>query len=548
MKKIVMYIMSVLSLGFASCDLMDLKPLDQLSEEDVWNDAELLQIYVNSCYNAIPHGYRYTDMMGIFSDEMYTRSNDYRNQEYLGGAMDAENSTGMGILNYWSSAYSYIRKINTFFVRAEAGSVPENVKKPMIGEMKFLRAYIYANLIWRYGGVPIITKVYNLNDDFGIERNSYEQCVEFIKTELNEAMGMLPDKQPESAQGRASADACQALLARVLLYWASPLNNPTNIKQRWIDAADAAEKLIDTRYSLVDEYEDVFLTWNEEVIFARAFTQGNTTDFANWHARSGDNGAGIITPTQNMVNAYEMKATGERPYTEKADGTLVLNAGSGYDPQKPFEGRDPRFYASVLYDGAVWMDRETETFFGGKDDANDPAAAQPWNATHTGYYLRKFMDEKVPPSGSSVKMTSPWIHFRYAEILLNYAEAKFEAGEEGTARIYLNKVRQRTGVKMPDINDTGDVLRKRIQNERRVELAFEHHRFFDVRRWKIAETTEKIPLQKMVITKENSVKKYDIQTLYNRDFKSHQYLMPIPRTEIEKSMNTLTQNDGYATK
>lgn len=208
----------------------------------------------------------------------------------------------------------------------------------MIGEMKFLRAYIYANLIWRYGGVPIITKVYNLNDDFGIERNSYEQCVEFIKTELNEAMGMLPDKQPESAQGRASADACQALLARVLLYWASPLNNPTNIKQRWIDAADAAEKLIDTRYSLVDEYEDVFLTWNEEVIFARAFTQGNTTDFANWHARSGDNGAGIITPTQNMVNAYEMKATGERPYTEKADGTLVLNAGSGYDPQKPFEG------------------------------------------------------------------------------------------------------------------------------------------------------------------------------------------------------------------
>lgn len=152
MKKIVMYIMSVLSLGFASCDLMDLKPLDQLSEEDVWNDAELLQIYVNSCYNAIPHGYRYTDMMGIFSDEMYTRSNDYRNQEYLGGAMDAENSTGMGILNYWSSAYSYIRKINTFFVKAEAGSVPENVKKPMIGEMKFLRAYIlckpYLALRW----------------------------------------------------------------------------------------------------------------------------------------------------------------------------------------------------------------------------------------------------------------------------------------------------------------------------------------------------------------------------------------------------------------
>ena len=350
MKKYMICFVSALVLGFSSCDLMDLKPLDQLSEEDVWNDEELLQLYVNGCYNALQHGYRYTDMMGIYCDEMYTRSNDGRVVEYLAGTMDADNITGMGILNYWSTAYSYIRKINTFLEKAEAGSVPEEVKRPMIGEMKFIRAYIYAELIWRYGGVPIIEKVYGLNDDFGVERASYDKCVEFIRNELIEAQRMLPEQQPASEQGRASGDACQALLARVLLYWASPLNNPTNDRQRWTDAANAAWALIDKRYRLIDDYGDVFLSWNDEVIFARAFSQANSTEFATWAGRSGDNGQGVITPTQNMVNAYEMQATGLRPYVEQADGTLTLNAGSGYDPANPYAGRDPRFYASVLYD------------------------------------------------------------------------------------------------------------------------------------------------------------------------------------------------------
>ena len=547
MKKYMICFVSALVLGFSSCDLMDLKPLDQLSEEDVWNDEELLQLYVNGCYNALQHGYRYTDMMGIYCDEMYTRSNDGRVVEYLAGTMDADNITGMGILNYWSTAYSYIRKINTFLEKAEAGSVPEEVKRPMIGEMKFIRAYIYAELIWRYGGVPIIEKVYGLNDDFGVERASYDKCVEFIRNELIEAQRMLPEQQPASEQGRASGDACQALLARVLLYWASPLNNPTNDRQRWTDAANAAWALIDKRYRLIDDYGDVFLSWNDEVIFARAFSQANSTEFATWAGRSGDNGQGVITPTQNMVNAYEMQATGLRPYVEQADGTLTLNAGSGYDPANPYAGRDPRFYASVLYDGSVWMGRETEIFYGGLDEANSKVSSQPWNATQTGYYLRKFLDESIPPTGSSVKMTSPWIFMRYAEVLLNYAEAKFEEGNEPTARFYLKQVRQRPGVNMPEVMDSGDALRERIHNERRVELAFEHHRFFDVRRWRVAERTETFPLQKMVITKDETsgTKNYDIQILKNREFRSYQLLLPIPRTEIEKSLNTLEQNDGY---
>lgn len=547
MKKYIIYLISALAFGFSSCDLMDLKPLDQLSEEDVWNDQELLQLYVNGCYNALQHGYRYTDMLGVYCDEMYTRSNDNRVIEYLAGTMDADNISGMGILNYWSTAYSYIRKINTFLEKVQTGTVPKEVTRPMIGEMKFIRAYIYAELIWRYGGVPIITKVYGLNDDFAVERASYDQCVNFIREELIAAQSMLPEKQPASEQGRASGDACQALLSRVLLYWASPLNNPTNDKQRWTDAADAAWALIDKRYHLMNNYEDVFHTWNEEVIFARTFSQANSTDFANWSGRSGDNGLGIITPTQNMVNAYEMQATGLRPYIEQPDGTLTVNPQSGYDPKNPYVGRDPRFYASILYDGAVWMGRETETFYGGVDEANSKTSSQPWNATQTGYYQRKFLDESIPPTGSSVKMTSPWIYMRYAEILLNYAEAKFEEGDEETARIYLRQVRNRPSVNMPEITDSGNALRERIHNERRVELAFEHHRFFDVRRWKIAEQTETLPLRKMVITKDEASgeKSYDVQILKDREFQSYQLLLPIPRTEIEKSLGSLKQNDGY---
>lgn len=539
------FLIPIFLFGICSCDVMDLKPMDRLSDEDVWNDAALLQLYVNNCYNALPHGYRYTDMLGVFSDEMWTRSNDQFNQAYLQGDIDSDNIGRMGILNYWSDAYKNIRKINMFLIKAKEGSVADNIKEPMYGEMKFLRAFIYANLIWRYGGVPIVEGIFELDDESLAERNTYEECVNFIKKDLQEAKAILPDEQPAAQQGRASGDACQALLARVLLYWASPLNNPNNDVQRWKDAADAAKALIDTRYDLVDEYQDVFLTWNEEVIFARTFTQGNNTDFARWHARSGDFGQGIVTPTQNMVDAYEMKATGKTPYIEQADGTLVPDNTSGYDAQNPYDGRDPRFYASVLYDGAMWMNRETETYFGGKDDANAPSAPEPWNATETGYYLKKFMDESIPPSGSSLKMTSPWIFFRYAEILLNYAEASFEAGDENTARQYLNKVRERSSVDMPPVTDTGDNLRKRIQNERRVELAFEHHRFFDVRRWKIADITEKRDLNKMVINIEGGTKVYSVQVRYERDFKSHQLLLPIPRTEIDKSLQSIKQNPGY---
>ena len=161
----------------------------------------------------------------------------------------------------------------------------------------------------------------------------------------------------------------------------------------------------------------------------------------------------LILQHKNLVNAYEM-INGEMPYT--ADGSV--NTASGFDPNNPYINRDPRFDASILHDGSPWMGRETETFEGGLDSRSGPVAA--WNGSMSGYYLKKFVPEDIPPVGGSIYPTSPWIIFRYAEILLNYAEAEFMLGHEDVAREYINKVRSRNGVNMPDITESGDAFKK----------------------------------------------------------------------------------------
>ena len=169
MKKIKYILYSILSVLFLnSCNILDLKPLDKLSDEDVWNDPSLMQLYVNSCYIALPHGFDQY-MQGSYTDELWSRSNDYASQELLAGALDPDNVNSLPThLNYWGTAYSNIRKINTFFDKSQGSPLSEEQRNGMLGELKFLRAYIYAHLLWCYGGVPIITKVYELNEDYRI--------------------------------------------------------------------------------------------------------------------------------------------------------------------------------------------------------------------------------------------------------------------------------------------------------------------------------------------------------------------------------------------
>ena len=542
MKKII-YIL-IIVFAVMSCNKLELTPLNTISDANTWSNQNLIELYVNAQYNVLLHGYQ-NDLLPAADDEAFN-IHQYGNLYMVQtGQLTQDNVTNFSNkINYWSFAYSYIYNINLFFSKIDAAPVDAAFKAGAVAEMKFLRAYIYANLIWRYGSVPIITNVFSLNDNFKVTESSYDDCVKFIDSELDSAAAQLPANQPAGQEGRASANACLALKARVLLYDASLQNNPNHDNTKWQAAADASAALLNLGYSLNPDYQGTFLGDNNEIIFARYFTQANSTNYTLEEGRNGSNGWGSQNPSQNQVNAYEMAATGKLPYIEQPDGSLVLNPGSGYDPNNPYAGRDPRLDASILHDGSIWQGRVTETFDGGLDSPG--SSIQPWNASVTSYYYKKGVVESIPPSGSTLKPTNPWIFFRYAEVLLNYAEAEFELGNEDVARQYINMVRARPSVNMPPVTDAGDALRARIQNERRVELAFEELRFFDVRRWKIAMVTENIPILRMHIIKQaDGSKTYKIETLEARSFLPQHYLIPIPRSEVAKSQGSLIQNTGY---
>lgn len=540
MKKIIYILVAVFVLN--ACDVLDMKPLDKVSDADVWEDSALIELYVNASYNSINHEFS-QHMLSDASDETYCIHNWGSLWTVQRGEMTSDNVTGISEkINYWKQAYGNIRTINVFFDKIADAPVESALKDRMKGEMKFIRAWIYANLIWRYGGVPLITGLFELNQDYKVERASYSDCVDFIVKELDEAISLLPAKSISENLGRATGNACMALKARVLLYAASKQNNPSHSKEKWEAAAQATKAVLDAGYSLCNDYQSVFLEDNAEIIFARYFTQANSTDFMLWNGRNGSNGFTGENPTQNLVNAYEM-TNGELPYLNE-ELPLKVNPASGYDESNPYAGRDPRFAASILYDGSVWAGRETETWHGGLDSPESSIGS--WNASKTAYALKKFMVESIPPAGSSVRPENPWIFFRLAEFYLNYAEIMYELGNEDVAREYLNKVRSRQSVQMPPVTASGNKLRDKIRNERRVELAFEGHRFFDVRRWGIADETENRDLLAMNIQKkDDGTKTYEITLLLKRSFLEQHYLVPIPRAEIDKSEKSLVQNTGY---
>ena len=540
MKKIIYILVAILALN--SCDVLDMKPLDKVSDADVWEDSALIELYVNASYNSINHEFS-QHMLSDASDETYCIHNWANFWVIQKGEMTSDNVTGISEkINYWKSAYSNIRTINVFFDRIDDAPVETDLKNRMKGEMKFIRAWIYANLIWRYGDVPLITDLFELNQDYKVKRDSYSDCVDFITKELDEAMTWLPAKSSSETLGRATGDACKALKARVLLYAASEQNNPSHSKEKWEAAAEATKAVLDAGYSLGNDYQSVFLEDNDEIIFARYFTQANSTDFMLFNGRNGSNGWTGENPTQNLVNAYEM-TNGELPYLNE-ELPLKINPASGYDESNPYAGRDPRLDASILHDGSMWAGRETETWHGGLDSPESSIGS--WNASKSAYAFKKFMVESIPPSGSSVKPENPWIFFRLAEFYLNYAEIMYELGNEEQAREYVNKVRARQSVNMPPVTASGEKLRDKIRNERRVELAFEGHRFFDVRRWCIADETENRDLLAMNIQKQaDGTKTYEVTMLLKRSFLEQHKLVPIPRTEIDKSEGSLVQNPGY---
>ena len=549
-----------------SCqDILDISPQDRIAEDAVWSDANLIHAYQAELYNGIPHGF-YIHMYSKYTDEAFNNApccgadlfklNTYTPTNIAGaGGGSGYWAAGSGYMYYWDRAYTYIRKINVFLEKMNEIDVQMDDKDQLVGEAKFLRAFIYFNLIERFGGVPIVKEVYQLGDEVQFTRSTFDQCVAFIEQDISDAKAALPDKyaSTDPDYGRASDDACQALLSRLYLYAASPLWSPTKDLAKWQKAADAAEALLNKGYDLYPDYQELFELnqgdANDEVIFSRGFTtaNGQQAPMHNFNRRYEGYGGwwGSNGPSANLIDDYDM-INGEPAFLP--DGSV--NPASGYDPDHPFENRDPRFEATVLHDDVYFRGDHFEMWIAedglswGYDSYKNTG-----DNPRTNTVLLKFMPEDGPFNWQT-QFTIQWPYFRIAEIYLNYAEAMFELGDEDTAREYVNKVRARASVNLPGIpaTVTGEDLRRRIYNERRIELAFEAHRFFDVRRWKIATTVEnaKITTYDIYLNTTTGVKRYEKVVLLDRSgtFQEYKSLLPIALDEIQRNPG-LVQNPEY---
>jgi len=468
--KILLLVSSLIFIVFTGCEdnILDKAPRDIISEKTLWNDIDMIDQFVVSTYNSLDdwcvtvhNEPNINHSLAILtSDAVYRDASDAWSE----GEVSPADLLDFSFL--WAEKYNYIRNINIFFNQIdelEVNVADQKRVNNLKGEMKFLRANYYSDLIKYFGGVPLITKVFTLNDELNNEkRDSYQEVVDFIVRELDEAQEMLPVTREQ--WGRINKGACMALKSEVLLYAASKLHDPSteprgplfdyDKNNKWQEASDAAKAIIDmNQYSLVEvdtwqEYnEKIFSGNNSEIILAKPKssvyqTLSRTLDFVN--RPNGYNGWGANTPTHQHICAYEM-----------ANGKMIDEPGSGYNPSPDsiYENREMRFYANILFQGAYYRGRETEYYTpGGRDSKDGPNAT---NRSWTGYNTRKFMNESIDPDKGDFS-TWPWPIFRLAEIYLIYAEAQFLLGHEDVAREYINKIRSL--VNLHDIRTSVEAL------------------------------------------------------------------------------------------
>ena len=573
-------------LGTTGCQgVLDVTPKDQFPDAAVFADPNLAQAFLNDTYRGLGHGL-YEIMLASMTDETHFIHN--YNTEVVVQSLITSSARGAlddGRYSHfnWGPNYARIRQTNIFLSHIDAAGFDDALKRRMKGEAYFLRAYFYHNLMRMYGGVPLITKVYGLNDDYAVARNSFKETVDFIVANADSAAALLPLSYSGIDVGRATKGAALALKARVLLYAASDLYNlnpsdstftgyttPQDRVALWRAAKDAAKAVMDlgiyglfrpspaSPQAATQNYGDLFLQrMSEEVILSRFFLS-TRDDGYNPGLHNGPNGFhtwGGNTPLQNLVDDYRM-----------ADGSKFAWSNP-VEAAAPYTNRDPRFYASIAYDGAPWRTRPDDvknldpvgtiqtfralTLTGGSVMAGLDTRDSPvenWNGAYSGYYLRKFIDPSI--NAQFTKEQVPWIFFRYAEVLLNYAEASIELNEVGDALTVLNQIRRRAG--MPDLV-AGPDLRDEYRNERRVEMAFEEQRFFDVRRWMIAPQVlnkDAFGINIFLDGKSRSDPttwknyRYVPDTVQARAWDDKMYFMPISLDELNRNP-LLRQNPGF---
>jgi len=606
---------------FNACkkDFLAVDPPDQIPGEQVWQDGALAQAFVTEIYNGL--------LLGGFSEEMLSSVSDESLFTHPNRGIDLVNNstinpTTLGWVNdtwAYNPMYIRIRACNMTIERLTGTNnsiTDQSLKDQLLGEAHFLRGYFYQQLVRFHGGVPLISKTYSLDDDFSIKRSSYEDCINFIIKDCDEAAQLLTGKTLQ--KGRTSALAAMALKARVLLYAASDLHdNPTasskapvlagyanpeflgyaagDRNQRWQAAQTGAKAVVDlgigyklnlsAAVSATEgraNYKSIAMGGGSkaagidaaaasELIFGRYFIDRSDMRYGRANGPNGYHNWAGNTPIGLLVDDYEMLDGSPFSWTNPAQKAA------------PYVNRDPRFYATVLYDGAGWKPRDKVS--GGVDPANQiqtgeydlqegssvisfkgldtrGSSIENWNGSWTGYYTHKFIDPDPNIVDASMPQFIPWPFFRYTEAVLNYVEASIELNQLSEAVLWLNRIRFRAG--MPAVTASSQTeLREVYRHERRIELAYEEQRYHDARRWMIAPQTLGRKTTYIKITGKFKAGKtmsapyhYD-PTVYdytytptaettqeNRKWEDKIYFRPFSRDEINRNKE-LKQNPGY---
>lgn len=526
-------------------DYLDRKPINIISGEEVFKDKNLTQAYLFNIYDYLPVGYglHFSDgvqtLSGLGITDLLDGSTDLLRSPSSWNESNSVMIPGLLSANYnpmenWGRSYEGIRKTNNFLFNVEKESLDAAFKSRVLAEARFLRAYLYFDLVRRYNDIPLISKLqpYDQVDSIMVPRTAAAKVYEFIDKELSDAAELLPSAAnlPGAELGRATKEAAWALNGRAQLF-----------AKNYTRSALFSKKVIDSHiFQLNSNYNALFQSHggDKEVIFEILFdgvNKGHAFDNL-FLPPSIDNGWGSQTlPTQEMVDAYEM-----------LNGKAITDPQSGYDPQNPYANRDKRFEASIIHEGSVLKGKTIHTAYLQPDDG-----LQLDGRTITGYYIRKFIDETLPFEKLSFgKSLTSWKEFRLGEVLLNYAEAQNEsAGPDASVVDAINQVRARAG--LPGVQVTGgkEEMFNRIVQERKVELAFEGSRFWDLRRWGMAETVLNNKFfHGMKITKDASnnlvYTVFEVNSVPKQVYPSKMNFMPIPQGERNKNPN-LTQNPGY---
>jgi len=601
-------------------DFLSVQPPTAIPAELVWKDPALAQAFVTEIYNGLSVGGFAEQMLSSVSDESLfthpTRGIDLVNSSNI-------NPTTLGWVDAtwdYNQMYNRIRSCNITIERltgTDNAITDQNIKDQLLGQAYFLRAYFYQQLLRFYGSVPIITKSYSLDDDFKVKRATYEECVNFILKDCEESFKLLTGKGMQ--KGQANSLAALALKSRVLLYAASDLHDipaakaksavisayPTpeflgylsgDRNARWDSAQKAAKAVMDagTGYKMglsapVSEAEGrvnyksiamgggskapgIDASAASELIFARYFIDRSDMRYGRANGPNGYHNWAGNTPVGLLVDDYEM-----------ADGTKFSWTNTAQKAM-PYQNRDPRFYATILYDAAGWKPRDKVS--GGVDPANQiqtgeydlkddkgntirlkgldtrGSSIENWNGSWTGYYTHKFIDPDPNIVDASQPQFIPWPFFRYTEAVMNYIEASIELGQLSEAELWLNRIRFRSG--MPAITGgSKEELKEIYRHERRIEMVYEEQRYHDTRRWMTAPVTlgRKTTYIKVSGTfkpgKTMSAPYHYDPAVYDytytpttetaqedRKWDDKIYFRPFTRDEINRN-NLLIQNPGY---